>query len=118
LRSVSTYGPTYAYLNTMLTNPERFTREPGNPLAQHASQGAEIIAHMKVISPLTSTGPSIRARVVSESEGRLVIRFPHVVFAGALVQVRIQNKIFFGQARRCITSGPDYEIEIEKQEVY
>jgi hypothetical protein len=95
-------------------------------LAQHrlrrmdeqASEGTEIVAHMKVIAPLTSTGPSVRARVVNDSASVLIVRFPHMVFAGALVQIRIQSRILFGEARHCIARESEYEIEIEKQEIY
>jgi hypothetical protein len=82
------------------------------------SERMEIAAHMKIISPLTSTGPSLRARVVNDSAGMLIIGFPCIVFVGALVQIRMQNKIVFGIARRCTPKGSEYEIEIEKQEIY
>lgn len=82
------------------------------------SDEMEIAAYMKVIYPLTSTGPSLRARVVNNSAGMLIVGFPCIVFAGALVQIRMQNKIVFGLARRCTPKGSEYEIEIEKQEIY
>jgi hypothetical protein len=85
---------------------------------EQASEGTEIVAHMKVIAPLTSTGPSVRARVVNDSASVLIVRFPHMVFAGALVQIRIQSRILFGKARHCIAKESEYEIEIEKQEIY
>jgi hypothetical protein len=85
---------------------------------EQASEGAETVAHMKVIAPLTSTGPSVRGRVVNDSASVLIVRFPHIVFAGALVQIRIQRRILFGKARRCIAKESEYEIEIEKQEIY
>ena len=78
----------------------------------------EIVAHVKVIAPLTSTGPSVRARVMNDSPDQLVIRYPHVVFAGALVQIRMQSKVVFGKAQRCAAKGSEYEIEIEKYEIY
>ncbi len=83
-----------------------------------ASEGTGIVAYMKVIAPLTSTGPSVLARVVNDSASVLIVRFPHMVFAGALVQVRIQSRILFGEARSCIAMESEYEIEIEKHEVY
>jgi hypothetical protein len=81
-------------------------------------QAPERVAYMKVIDPLTSIGPSVRSQVVSDSAGLLIIRFPRIVFGGALVQIRIQSKVLFGKARRCRASGSEYEIEIEKQEIY
>jgi hypothetical protein len=116
----------------MQTNPRNSYVDFGNAgavnlvkvgLAQHglrrmdeqASEGTEIVAHMKVIAPLTSTGPSIRARVVNASASVLTVRFPHIVFTGALVQIRIHSRILFGKARRCIAKESEYEIEIEKQ---
>ncbi|HEV1287123.1 MAG TPA: hypothetical protein VNU44_17515 [Bryobacteraceae bacterium] len=119
----------------MQTNPRNSYEDFGNAVAanlvkvafgqlgvgrmdEQASEGTEIVAHMKVIAPLTSTGPSIRARVVNASASVLTVRFPHIVFAGALVQIRIQTRILFGKARRCIAKDSEYEIEIEKQEIY
>jgi hypothetical protein len=72
---------------------------------------------MKVVNPLTSTGPSIRALVVNESSSALLVHFPRAVFTGALVQVRTQGKIVFGEARRCTSTGSGYEIYIEKKEL-
>src|ERR1700684_1233209 len=85
---------------------------------EQASEGTEIVAYMKVIAPLTSTGPSVRARVLNDSAGLVIVRFPHMVFAGALVQIRIHSRILFGKARHCIAKESEYEIEIEKQEIY
>lgn len=85
---------------------------------EQASEETEIVAHMKVIAPLMSTGPAVRARVVKDSANVLTVRLPHIVFAGALVQIRIQSRILFGEARRCIAKESEYEIEIEKQEIY
>lgn len=85
---------------------------------EQASEGTGIVAHLKVIAPLTSTGPSVLARVVNDSASVLIVGVPHIVFAGALVQVRIQNRILFGEVRSCVAKESEYEIEIEKQEVY
>jgi hypothetical protein len=82
------------------------------------SPATAVVAHMKVIAPLTSTGPSILARVVTESANILIVRFPHIVFAGALVQVRMENKILFGEARSCTATESEFQIEIEKHEIY
>jgi len=60
----------------------------------------------------------VLSHVVSDSASLLIIRFPHIVFAGALVQIRIQSTVLFGKARRCTANGHEYEIEIEKQEIY
>jgi hypothetical protein len=111
----------------MLDHSEKFIRETCNPatptmvkagfaerylrwMDAQASGATEIAAHMKIIAPLTSTGPSVPARVVYDSASMLMIRFPHVVFAGALVQIRIQSKVVFGLAQRCTAIGPEYEI--------
>jgi len=106
-----------------------YSENTGTPVkAGFASQGlsrieqvfgdTELVAHLKVIAPLTSTGPSVRARVVRDSIEMLIIRSPHMVLAGALVQIRIANKVLFGKAGRCTAAGAEYEIEIEKQEIY
>jgi hypothetical protein len=95
-----------------------FAQQGLHRMDEQPSEGTGIVAHMKVIAPLTSTGPSVRARVVNDSASVLIVRFPHIVFAGALVQIRIQSRILFGTARRCIAKESEYEIEIEKQEIY
>jgi hypothetical protein len=87
-------------------------------MGEQASGGAGIVAHMKVIAPLTSTDAAISARVMNDSASVLIVRFPHIVFAGALVQIRIENRILFGKALRCIAKESEFEIEIEKQELY
>jgi len=109
-----------------MTHPEKHIRDFGDAgaanlsrrLDEQASEGTGIVAHMKIIAPLTSTGPSVLARVVYDSASLLIVRFPHIVFTGALVQIRIQSRIMFGKARRCIAKESGYEIEIEKQEIY
>jgi hypothetical protein len=102
----------------MFTRPEKRNRAFGFAQQLRTEGPEEIVAHMKVIAPLTSTGPSIRGRVVNDSATMLTVGFPHMVFTGALVQVRIDSKIVFGKARRCTPCGSEYEIEIEKQEIY
>jgi hypothetical protein len=109
---------------SMQTDREKFMTEFGNAgntnrlRMQAAFDGPEILAHMKVIAPLTSTGPLVLARVVNASASMLILRFAEIVFAGALVQIRLQGKTVFGIARRCTLKGSEYEIEVEKQEVY
>ena len=95
-----------------------FAQQGSRQMDEQASEGTGIVAYMKVIAPLTSTGPSVPARVVNDSAKVLIVRFPQIVFAGALVQIRIQRRILFGKARRCIAKESEYEIEIEKQEIY
>jgi len=48
----------------------------------------------------------------------LIVRAPHIVFAGALVQIRLKSRVIFGTARCCNAKASEYEIEIEKQETY
>jgi hypothetical protein len=115
----------------MLTHPEKARQDFGTPSTRVAPAQPDLPsvgelpcecagadARMKVINPLTSTGPSVRALVVNESASELIVRFPRAVFAGALVQVRTQGKIVFGEARRCTSKGSEYEIYIEKKELY
>jgi hypothetical protein len=118
----------------MLTHAEKFIREVGNGgtanieaaldqqgslrLDEHGAAATEVVAHVKIIDPISSTGPSIRARVVNDSATTVIINFPRIVFAGALIQIRMQSKILFGKARRCTANGSEYEVEIEKQEIY
>ena len=102
----------------MFTYPENRKRAFSFAQQLRTDLPEEIVAHMKVIAPLTSTGPSIRARVVNDSATVLTVGFPHMVFTGALVQVRIDTRIVFGEARLCTPKGAEYEIEIEKREIY
>ena len=113
----------------MLTTPRNSNVDLGHAgaanlvKAEYAEQGLRrmsepLVAYMKVIAPLTSAEPAVRARVVNDSASMLIIRFPHIVFAGALVQIRIESRILFGKARRCTAKESEFEIEIEKQESY
>jgi hypothetical protein len=95
-----------------------FAQQVFRRMDEQTSERTGIVAHMKIIVPLTSTGPSVLARVVNDSASLLIVRFPHIAFAGALVQIRIESRILFGMVRRCIAKGSEYEIEIEKQEIY
>lgn len=108
--------PVLQFNNADTTVKAAFARQGLNRIDGPAAGEPELIAYIKVISPLTSTGPSIRSLVLSDSASLLIVRFPHIVFAGSLVQVRIQSKILFGKARRCTANACEYEIEIEKQE--
>jgi hypothetical protein len=102
----------------MSTHPEKRHRAFSFAQQLRTDVPDEIIAHMKVIAPLTSTGPSVRARILNDSATMVTVGFPHMVFAGALVQIRIQSKVVFGEARLCTPKGAEYEIEIEKREIY
>jgi hypothetical protein len=104
--------------NTGATNIESALDQQGSLPMEQASAGSEIVAHVKVLDPLLSTGPSTRARVVNDSASTVIINFPRIVFAGALIQIRMQSKMLFGKARRCTAKGSEYEVEIEKQEIY
>jgi hypothetical protein len=130
LARVALYGRKCAQYTFMSTPSEKPVRDFGSVLkaclgGQHMlrlveppSDEMDIAAHMKIIYPLTSTGPSLGARVVKNSASLLIVGFPCIVFAGALVQIRMGNKIVFGVARRCTPKGSEYEVEIEKQEIY
>ncbi len=118
----------------MRIHPEKLRQEFENPGIGHFVNAAAQLglpsadepppeckgadARMKVVDPLTSTGPSLRALVVYESASALIVRFPRVVFVGALVQVRTEGRIVFGKARGCTSNGSEYEINIEKREIY
>jgi hypothetical protein len=104
--------------DVMSTHPENRNRAFSFAQQLRTDVPEETIAHMKVIAPLTSTGPSIRGHVVNDSATMLTVGFPHMVFTGALVQVRIDSKVVFGEARLCTPKGTEYEIEIEKREIY
>jgi hypothetical protein len=58
-----------------------FAQQGSRQMDEQASEGTGIVAYMKVIAPLTSTGPSVPARVVNDSANVLIVRFPQTVFA-------------------------------------
>lgn len=111
-------SPKNSYLNLGIAGAANVVEMGFTPQGLRRMDEQGIVANMKVIAPLTSTGPSIRARVVKNSARVLTVCFPHIVFAGALVQIRIESTILFGQVLRCIAKNSEFEIEIEKQEIY
>jgi hypothetical protein len=67
-------------------------------------------ARVKVLDPLTSTGPSMNAELISSSKTDLRVRVPRCIYPGSSVQVRTSEEIAFGVVRSCVTAGAEYEI--------
>jgi hypothetical protein len=72
---------------------------------------------MKVINPLTSTGPSARVEVVNWSDSEVCVRLPRQVFVGALIHLRAADKIFMGEVRQCHAMESGHEIHIRVNEI-
>jgi len=73
---------------------------------------AETWARVKVLNPLTSTGPSMHAELTSSSETDLHIRVPRCIFRGSSVQVRTNVGIVFGAVESCVPAGAEFEIGV------
>ena len=81
-----------------------------NPLIGGATGTAT--ARVKVLNPLTSLGPGMRADLIGASEGGLRIRVPRPILVGSVLQIRTAGRIAFGEVRASVPVGADYEIEV------
>ena len=81
-----------------------------NPLIGGAAGTA--VAHVKVLNPLTSLGPGMRADLLGASERGLRIRVPRSILVGSALQIRTAGRIAFGEVRAAVPVGNEYEIEV------
>jgi hypothetical protein len=72
----------------------------------------EMWARVKVLNPLTSTGPSMHAELIGSSETDLHLRVPRCIFRGSSVQVRTHQGIVFGAVQSCVAAGSEFEIGV------
>lgn len=72
-------------------------------------------ARVKVLNPLTSTGPSMHAEILGVSETGLVARVPRSILIGSTVRVRMGENVAFGEVRSCSPRGSEFEIAMEVQ---
>lgn len=77
--------------------------------------GADVSARVKVLDPMTSIGPSMRAVLLSSSESELRLRVPRWIIPGSTVQVLARGSVVFGKAWFTIQSGDGFEVEVELQ---
>jgi hypothetical protein len=72
-------------------------------------------ARVKVLNPLTSTGPSMHAGLVNCSQTSLQVRVPRCILRGSAVQVRTSDGIVFGEVQSCVPAESEFEIEVTLQ---
>jgi hypothetical protein len=70
-------------------------------------------ARIKVVNPLTSLGPSMQAEVLGCSDANLRVRVPRLIVAGSTVQIRTRGRTAFGEVRSSISTGAEFEIEVD-----
>lgn len=61
----------------------------------------DVPARLKCLNPLTSTGPSIKARVVEISRSGMKIRANREFHTGGVVQVIVKDTFYLGTVRHC-----------------
>lgn len=102
------------YPNAMdLTAPDIRTHSERS-VARH-SEAAAVPARVKVLNPLTSTGPSMHGELLNSSVDDLQVRVPKCVLVGSTVQVRTTAGIAFGEVRSSVASGAEFEIGVAVQ---
>ncbi len=77
-----------------------------------SSAVAVMPARVKVLNPLTSSGPSMHGELLGFSDAGLQVRVPRCVLVGSTVQVRTPGRVVFGEVRSSIPAGAQYEIEV------
>ncbi len=77
-----------------------------------SAEAAAAPARVKVLNPLTSTGPSMHAELLNFSEEGLQVRVPQSILIGSTVQVRTRDGIAFGEVRSSAPSGAEFEIGV------
>jgi hypothetical protein len=81
-----------------------------NPLI--GAQDGTATARVKVLAPLTSVGPAMRAELVGASDSGLHLRVPRFILVGSAVQIRIRDEVAFGEVRESGAVGGAYEIQV------
>jgi hypothetical protein len=93
--------------------PEQFAglerrREPRVPV--------DTPARIKCLSPLMSTGPSLRATIVELSRSGMKLRMNRHFELGELVQVIVPEMFYLGTIRYCHRAGAQFEAGIRLTE--
>ena len=76
----------------------------------------DIAARMKSLNPLTSSGPSTRARIIEISYHGMKLRVHREMLPGGLVQVIVGDKILMGTVRHARCLGSEFEVGIRLTE--
>jgi len=77
-----------------------------------------IDARMKVIDPLISMGPSTPVRVIQWSESEVGIRVPGDVFVGAMIHLRMPDRMIFGEVRYCVPVREEFQIRVRVRDTF
>jgi len=73
---------------------------------------------LKLLDPVTSTGPPHQVEVIEISSGGLKIRTERSLIPKTLVQIRYEGKAVLGEVRYCIRVGAEYHAGIELKEEF
>ncbi len=88
--------------------PERRS-EPRSPADQSAT--------IKLLSPL-ETASRIPARIIEISRGGLRLRVDRALMPGAIVQIRVDEKLLMGEIRFCNPDGEKFQVGVRLQDVF
>ena len=69
-------------------------------------------ARVKVLHSMLTTGPAMRAEILSIAENRLRIQVPRLIVVGSTVQIRNSQRVAFGIVHSSVPIGLDCEIEV------
>jgi hypothetical protein len=103
---IATFAPD-AYSGDAYSGEDR-RKEPRMPV--------EVQARLKCLNPLTSTGPSIRARVVEISRSGMKIVANREFQPGGVVQVIVKDTFYMGKVRHCRKIETGFETGIKLTE--
>jgi hypothetical protein len=92
--------------------PDSFNSDAAETTAQHSVR-ALASARVKVLNPLTSTDPPMRAELLSFTGSDLRCRVPRLILVGSTVQVRTGQNVAFGDVRSSVAIGSEFEIELD-----
>jgi hypothetical protein len=73
-------------------------------------------ARIKSLSPLMSTGPSIRGTIIEISHSGMRVRMSREFQLGELVQVIVPDTFYLGTVRHCRKVGGEFEAGIKLTE--
>ena len=76
----------------------------------------DVPSRLRSLSPLTSVGPSIRARIVEISHSGMKFRSNRQFHPGALVQLMISGAFYMGTVRHCSAAGVEFETGVKLTE--
>lgn len=76
----------------------------------------DIAARVKSLSPLTSTGPATRARIVEISYHGMKLRLAKELMVGGLVQIIVSGKILMGTVRHVQHRDTEFEVGVRLTE--